>query len=217
MRKINLTQITILILCLCVTGALAYWKPESQIQNRTTTLVQSLARIGDWQKTAVSPLDPIIVDELKLDDYVFQTYSQDSDSVDLYVGYYFSSMKVGAAHDPMVCFPGQGWHVTNSERDRLDFNDERNYQLNYASLLAEKEDKMELVFYWYQAGSESTAGTFMQKLMLLRSKFLRRSENNAFVRVSTSLIDGNMEAGRKRLHAFMQDFYPVFVKYVEAK
>ena len=216
MRKISFLQISILIFCLCVTGALAYWKPESQVNNRTTTLVQGLAQIGNWQKAAAFPLDPIIIEELKLDDYVFQTYSRNrSEGVNLYVGYYYSSVKVGAAHDPMVCFPGQGWHVSESERQRLEFQDNQPYQLNYSSLVAEKEGKKELVFYWYQAGSESAAGPFMQKLMLLRSKFLGNSENNAFVRVSTSLNDGNMGEGQKRLFSFVQDFYPVFVKYVE--
>lgn len=208
-------QILVLILCLCATGALAYWKPESQIHNRTTKLVQTLARVGDWQKTAVTPLDPIIVEELKLDDYVFQTYSRNDMHVDLYVGYYYSSLKVGAAHDPLVCFPGQGWHVSDSESHRLAFSGDRSYELNYSSLLARKEGKRELVFYWYQAGAHSTPGPFLQKLLLLRSKFLKRSENNAFVRISTSLKDESREAGKRRLIAFMDDFYPEFVNYVE--
>lgn len=215
MRKVSSLQILVLFLCLVVTGVLVYLKPESQIRNRHTKLVQTLARIGDWQKTAVYPLDPIIVEELKLDDYVYQVYSRDDMHVELYVGYYYSSMKVGAAHSPLVCYPGQGWLLSDSESHRLTVSGERSYALNYSSLLAENKGRRDLVFYWYQAGVFSTPGTFLQKLLLLRSKFFERNENNAFVRISTTLNRESPEAGRRRLIAFMKDFYPEFMSYVE--
>jgi EpsI family protein len=214
-RKIGLTQLVVLIVCLWATSVLVYGKPDLQAHNRPTKLVEELSSIADWKKATESQLSPIVVDELKLDDYVFQTYFQSAKIVDLYVGYYFSSMKVGAAHDPMVCFPGQGWHVTSGKKGQLLIGNEGSYRLNYSTLLAEKEDHKELVIYWYQAGGESAAGPFMQKLLLLRSKFMRNSQNNAFVRISTNLKDDNSELGRERLFAFIEDFYPIFVDYVE--
>ena len=215
MRKISSIQIALLIFCLCVTGALAYLRPESVALNRTPGLVRALDRVDHWQKTAVVPLDPIIVEELKLDDYVFQSYVSNAREVDLYVGYYYISGKVGAAHDPIVCFPGQGWHVSASRKHSLKFHADPAYQINYSSLIAEKNERKELVFYWYQAGSKTSAGPFMQKLLLLQSKLLNRGESNAFVRVSTTLQDETVEQGRERLAAFMRNFYPVFLDYIE--
>ena len=51
--------------------------------------------------------------------------------------------------------------------------------------------------------------------LLLRSKYLEGNENNAFVRVSTTLNDESLEAGQRRFIAFMEDFYPEFVTYIE--
>jgi EpsI family protein len=214
-RKVNYAQIIALILCLGFTGYLIYLRPTTQIQNRKAALVQTLSHIDNWQKVSVSPLDPIIVEELKLDEYVFQNYAQGEDKIDLYVGYYYSSTKVGAAHDPLVCFPGQGWHVSDHHKSSLNVTGEKGYKINFSTLLAGKNDEKELVFYWYQAGSQATSGPLMQKLMLLRSKFLRRGENNAFVRVSTTLKNESAQQGQKRILNFIKDFYPPFLKYVE--
>ena len=215
MRRVNSLQILVLILCLCVTGTLVYLKPESEIRIRRTKLVQTLASIGDWQQTNVYPLDPIIVEELKLDDYVFQAYSREDMQIELYVGYYYSSMKVGAAHSPLVCYPGGGWQVSGRESNRLTVSGDQNLSLNYSSLVAENEGREDLVFYWYQAGVHTTSGTFLQKLLLLRNKFSGSSENNAFVRISTTLNGESLESGQSRLIAFVKDFYPEFVRYVE--
>ncbi|MEZ4600280.1 MAG: EpsI family protein [Syntrophotaleaceae bacterium] len=212
----NVLQIKILIACLCLTGVLVYLRPEFQAGVPKTSLIQSLAVIPNWQRTSVSALDPILIQELQLDDYVFQSYSQGKRKVFLYIGLYYSSAKVGASHDPLVCFPGQGWQVSEVKKGHFLISGDPEFEVRFSQLQAKKNTERELVYYWYQAGRGSTSGPLAQKLMLLHSKIMHRAERNAFVRVSTSLGDETLTEGQKSLTSFIQDFYPVFVKHLES-
>ena len=145
MRKISTIQIVALIFCLGVTGAFTYLRPVASIQNRKAALAQTLSHIGNWQTVSVSPLDSIIAEELKLDDYVFQNYAQGDEKIDLYVGYYYHSVKVGAAHDPLVCFPGQGWQVSDFHKSSLNVAGNDGYKINFSTLLARKDDELSLI------------------------------------------------------------------------
>jgi len=214
MRKVNPLQIIVLIFFLVLTGIFINFKPISRHHDRKNALVQTLENITNWEKVSVSLLDPIIVEELKLDEYVFQSYIQGEDKINLYVGYYNSSAKVAAAHDPLVCFPGQGWQVSRNQKKVFKIFEKKDYQIKYSTLLAEKNGERELVIYWYQAGEYATPGPLMQKIMLFFSKFIHESENNAFVRISTSLKNETEQEGQKRILKFMNDFYPVFARYM---
>jgi len=214
MRKVNPLQIIVLIFCLVLTGILINFKPTSQYHDRKNALVLTLENIENWEKMSVSVLDPIIVEELKLDEYVFQSYIQGEDKINLYVGYYNSSVKVGAAHDPLVCFPGQGWQVSGNQKKNVEILGKSDFRVKYSTLLAEKNGERELVVYWYQAGKYATPDPLMQKIMLFRSKFFHESEGNAFVRISTSLKNETEQKGQNRILKFINDFYPVFEKYM---
>lgn len=203
-----------MLLCLVGTGFLLAWRPVSEDQARSVELSQVLDRIGDWQKVAEVPFDPIIIEELKLDDFLFQSYARQGASVELYIGYYYSADKVGAAHDPLVCFPGQGWQISGKGSDRLTLPGAEAGSISYSRIIAEKDEEQTLVLYWFQAGEETAAGTFMQKLHILKNKLRNHNVNNAFVRVSVPLKEISQEEGEERVHQFIADFYPVFRNYL---
>jgi hypothetical protein len=106
------TKIIILIICFALTSIVIYRHPSSQAVKKPVQLNQALTDIKGWAFRGHTPLEPKIVKALELDDYANQGYSNGSDTLFLYIGYYFTAKKVGAAHDPLVCFPGQGWVVT---------------------------------------------------------------------------------------------------------
>ena len=78
-----------------------------------------------------TPLGPKIVKALELDDYANQSYSDGKDTISLYIGYYFTAKKVGAAHDPLVCFPGQGWVVSDTQKDKIVLNPKPGNSVSY--------------------------------------------------------------------------------------
>ena len=212
MRKVNSVQLLVLIACLFVVGAMTYWRPQGRIIHNRHPLEQALIVIDDWKKTGNNSLSSAIIRELKLDDYVFQTYTNQQDSVTLYVGYYYSGKKVGAAHDPQVCYPGQGWKLSGKEQRSQQINNYAN--LEYSRIVAELEDKKEEIFYWFQVEDKSASGTLQQKLLLFKKKLFNQGEGNAFVRISTSLNNKTEQQAEELILGFIEEFYPAFVSHI---
>ena len=187
-------------------------RPPGHTIEKSIALEPELLNLSGHYKIVKNKLSPRIVEELKLDDFVFQTYSKGGDSVSLYVGYYFSAKKVGAAHDPQVCYPGQGWQLSN--KSKANYQLKNGEKINYSSIIAELDEKKELIFYWFQVDDKTADNTLFQKLILFQKKIFHQGENSAFVRISTSLNDKSPEAAQVDLLKFIEDFYPLFLDYV---
>jgi len=169
---------------------------------------------GPWHGTRSFPMDSKIVDALHLDDYLFQSYQRDGQPVNLYIGYYRSAKKVGAAHDPLVCFQGQGWKITQRDSGSYALARHPGLNVSYSSMLAERQDEREVIVYWFQANAKATANTQSQKLVMVLDKISGKNEENAFVRLSAPVGAETPEVVRKRVLDFIEDFYPSFVDYV---
>ncbi len=212
MRKIKWQHVIALVLCLLITGGGVLARPQGQVSPNPTLLADSMHRVGSWSLVENSRLSSAIVDSLELDDYIFQTYQKGNDRVVLYVGYYFSGKKVGAAHDPQVCYPGQGWKLSGKERQeqRID-----NYgSINYSRIVAELNGQKDEIFYWFQVAEKTAPDTFRQKLFLIQNKVFGGGERNAFVRISTRLGNGSERQSRILLSDFIESFYPMFLDHI---
>ena len=188
---------------------------QSQVINRTKDIRQSLANIPEWKQEAFQALDKEIVDSLKLDDYLNADYVRGTSRVSLYIGYYFTGTKVGAAHDPMVCFPGQGWHISGIEKGSM-YIDETNVRISYSSMVATRDKRRELIIYWFQAGEVACPDTLKQKLYTFMNKISNKPEENAFVRITMDISAISRQEGEKIIKEFVKDFYPVFLRYIQA-
>ena len=214
MRKVSTVQIVVLLLCLILTGVLVYMRPMGNIEEKSLALETEVLKLRDRYKITNNRLSPRVIEELKLDDYIFQTYTRNGGAVTLYVGYYFSGKKVGAAHDPQVCYPGQGWKLSNKEKGTYELKNGE--KVDYSSIIAAQGGSKDLIFYWFQVNDKTADNTLFQKMILLQNKILQQGENNAFVRVSTSLNEESIHLAQKRILDFMEDFYPIFLEYIES-
>lgn len=214
MRKVSTVQIVVLLLCLILTGVLVYMRPMGNIEEKSLALETEVLKLRDRYKITNNRLSPRVIEELKLDDYIFQTYTRNGGAVTLYVGYYFSGKKVGAAHDPQVCYPGQGWKLSNKEKGTYELKNGE--KVDYSSIIAVQGGSKDLIFYWFQVNDKTADNTLFQKMILLQNKILQQGENNAFVRVSTSLNEESIHLAQKRILDFMEDFYPIFLEYIES-
>jgi len=205
-------RIIIVVICFVVTGILVYLKPGSTSQIKSVTLENALSTIPGWENKGNQPYQQNIVDALFLDDYVNSTYTKGNRTVSLYIGYYNSAQKVGAAHDPTVCFPGQGWVVSNQTTGRQKFSDGQT--VNYSMMLAELGTTKNLLLYWFQSYDITCSSTFAQKLTLFWQKIFHQGESNAFVRLTVFVGDKDIKDCQKDAFDFMKDFYPVFLTYI---
>lgn len=216
MREVSRFRLIILCVVLLATALLVHgtFGKSAGVPPVKEPLQQVFARIKGLQPAGTLPMDSHIVEELKLDDYLFQSYGRDSRQVSLYIGYYRSAKKVGAAHDPLVCFQGQGWRIITQDTGEYVFKQNPAMGISYATMIAERQEDRQLIVYWFQANRKAYATTYQQKNAMVIDKLLGRNEDNAFVRLSAPIGAESPEVVRTRLFEFIETFYPEFYRYV---
>lgn len=215
MRTIAPFRLLLLIALLVVTSLLAYaTSGTSRAGMDKAPLSQVFGSKNSWRLVGNHPLDASIVNELMLDDYLFQSYARSSESVSLYIGYYRTAKKVGAAHDPLVCFQGQGWQIKNRDKGNYTLSRNPGLKISYSAMIAERPEERQLIIYWFQANRKASANSYLQKGAMIMSSFSGGVEDNAFVRISAPIVGETPEIVRRRVFDFIENFYPDFVRYV---
>jgi EpsI family protein len=204
----------ILISLLLATGLLIQHAPKSISMERPRSLKQVVAQVEGWSSPRESHLESKVLDALELDDYVLRPYNDGNSTVTLYIGYYQTSKKLGAAHDPLVCFSGQGWVVLDQEQGHLGDAGPQGRGIDYTAMIVERDQQKQFVIYWFQAYDRATSGTFSQKVVSAWQRLAHGHGENALVRVSTPMGIRSAEECRETLHRFMRAFYPALVNYM---
>ena len=193
------------------TSVLVYWQPESYGVDKASPLAERISDCYGWKAGESVPLDRNIVEELRLDDYLNKNFSKVEDHAFLYIGYYLTSKNVGAAHSPLVCFPGQGWQLTDFQKHQID---SPAGPINLMSVVASTSQSRQLLIFWFQAFDATSAGTLQQKLNLIWSRFIHRREDNAFVRVTVPMQDKTAEQALAVGTDLIRAFYSNFLEYI---
>jgi EpsI family protein len=219
MKKSIYLRVILLITCFIITSIFIYRQPEVNLKAKNERLTEALKNIPGWKINSASLLEKNIADELKLDDYLNQSYSRESDGKDvisLYIGYYYTGGKIGAAHDPQVCFPGQGWITSKGQKGTLKLGDNQDEIVFYSTMIAEKGQEKELVLYWFQSYDKANPDTFSQKINSLLAKIKQKREDSAFIRITVSIGNEPIDVYKNVALDFVKDFYPVFLNYIRS-
>ena len=201
-----------------MTGLLLSLHPRSKTNIKKEALFNSLAQVGEWKGGRQSAMSAEIVESLKLDDYLFRNYTNGQESVSMYIGYYLSAEKIGAAHDPLVCFPGQGLALSDKATGVITvMGGHSEHRVNYSSFIATEGLEKQYVLYWFQAYNATSSSTFVQKIFLLASKLRGGGQDNAFVRITLPMNSRSASECKEIITSFVRDFYPVFLSYIEGK
>lgn len=205
-------QIVTIIVMLAFVSVLVYWPFPDTDRNKSRSLHEALIQPGNYLVANQSVLSEVTVNTLELDDYVQNRYIKPGESeVELYIGYYFSLAKLSSAHSPLVCFPGQGWELSETRTNMIEAG---GHPVHYMEMTAGLEDHKMLVMYWFQAGEKTAVKIYRNKINALINKLTGNSEDHAFVRVSVPLTHDDIEDARAAGRDFIQSFYPAFFKYV---
>lgn len=215
LSSIKLRKLIILIICLILTSVLIYQSPTSTAVKKQVSLRQAFQNINGWSTSGHSPMDTKIVEALELDDYISQNFSNGNNTISLYIGYYLTTQKVGAAHSPLVCFPGQGWVLSDIKKGNIKLNPGRGESISYSVMTAERGLQKELIIYWFQSYNTTNPDTLSQKISSLYHKIRHHREDNAFVRISTPVQDKPLAECRETILDFIRSFYPVFLNYIK--
>lgn len=213
----NRVKVIFVVSCLLLTGILLHTRLEAPTVVKSTALQDTLISFGKWKRLNEVPLDLNIQEALRLDDYLYRRYTDGSNVVVLYIGYYYTTSKVGAAHDPLVCFPGQGWILSNRDSRKINlFSGQKKYSVDYAVMQATIREQKDALLYWFQAQDKAASDTLSQKALLFWQKISIGREENAFVRLSLDMQGKSYEQTISILNGFVESFYPDFHQYVQS-
>jgi EpsI family protein len=203
----------ILSVALLLTCAVIYWSSESTAAQKAQPLRQALGAIDGWRAGKPLDLGDEVVEALMLDDHLYRNYHKGGQVVSLYIGYYLTTQKVGAAHSPLVCFPGQGWMLSNAQSMTVATS---SGDIQLEKMIAAKGGHRELLLYWFQSYDRSSSGTLRQKVNNFLSRFQNNREDNAFVRITVPLSDMSETDALEAGIDFIKAFYPAFLAYVKS-
>ena len=210
----NKKVITVIILFL-LTSLFVYGKPEPKRSIKKRSLNEALAMVDGWKTGSNVPFDKAVLETLALDDYLNRVYTKEGKSVSLYIGYYLTSGKVGAAHDPLVCFPGQGWDVSDRNTGTIKIDESADISVSYSVMKVKRgEGDNQIILYWFQAYQAANANTFLQKMTTMMQKFTDANEDNAFVRLTCATAATSESECIETMKDFTRAFYPVFLEYI---
>jgi len=202
------------ILLLLVTCFFVYQDSGTTVSNHARLELKNFLReIDGYKISADITLGTDVTGMLKLDDYVYTSYGNvGSKDVTLYIGHYYSLIKLTAAHSPLVCYPSQGWSINEPVKHQLTIGDDI---LHYGEVVAQLGDKQELIFYWYQAGNKSMIERSQLKLATAMNKLQKNNEQHGFVRISVPVSGTDQEQARTTGLMFIKAVWPHYLDYIK--
>lgn len=214
MGKDKEKQLIILAVLLLATGVLVFFSTTSKrTATKPVNLRTSMETVSGYPPAHSIPLNAATTSTLELDDYTQSSYEKNGKVLSLFIGYYFSLEKVSAAHSPLICFPAQGWSISQPTKRQLAVNQ---HTIHYSELLAGIGEHQEVVMYWFQAHEKTTPVVQLNKLYATLNKLTGKSEEHAFVRVSVPVDKSGPDKARKQGEDFIAAFYPSFLTYVNS-
>jgi EpsI family protein len=169
-------------------------------------------QIDKWQGKTDS-LESIILDELRLNDYIMADYTDGVSAINFYVAYYESQRKGQSAHSPRTCLPGGGWKI--SKFGSVNINETGKYSLAVNRVVIAKGEYKQLVYYWFQGRGRDITNEYLVKWFIFWDSLVKHRTDGALVRLTTVLQPGqSIGDADKKLREFIAAVSSVLDDYI---
>jgi len=158
-------------------------------------------------------LESIVLDELKLNDYMLANYTDNETAVNLYIAYYDSQKKGQSAHSPRTCIPGGGWKI--KDISSVEVKTPGGIMLKVNRIEIQKGEIKQLMYYWFQGRGRNITNEYLVKWFIFWDSLRIQRTDGALVRVGTLIPSGgDVVSTEKKLQDFLGKMLPVLVDYV---
>ena len=210
-RKIEKKIIVLIVLFLITSIFVSI--TNKQVITKDKPLLKNYFKQVDGYKTLRNiQLSEEHTNMLNLDDYLYADYKGNDGTINLYIGYYYTAKKAYASHSPLICYPSQGWEVI--EKPRRQTLDIGNNSINFEEIITGYGNEKELVLYWWQSYLQTNTQIYKNKVDMGYNKFMYKTEEHAFVRVSVPLTNSTYDVLEKAAIDFIKVFYPQFIDFI---
>jgi EpsI family protein len=171
------------------------------------------ADLGRWHGRPDTALEPQIVNQLKVNDYLMRRYVHDSgQSLWLYIGYWATQRKGADFHSPKNCLPAGGWEPVEASHITIDLP-APHPSITVNRYVIQKDRSVQVVLYWYQTHGVAIASEVDAKIELVRGAITRNRTDGALVRVS-SVVAGSPQETTERLAEYVRRLYLVLPEFL---
>lgn len=175
--------------------------------------------LGDWKCDQRDVLEPEILSNLKLTDYLSCNYvnAKEHAGVHVYISYHERQTRdrntgeVAAIHPPEHCLPGSGWDVIDSKVVPIDLG----IPGEAKRFVIAKGTQRALVYFWYQSNGRVVARNHHKIFWMFLDRTLRSRTDGSLVRFTVPVqfdqTEEAAEASFKELAARVSPLLPPFI------
>jgi len=188
----------ILVALVLMLAIVSYFDARAEQDTPSKPLLDFPLVLGNWVGRS-QPMNISIVDFLKVSDYTLADYISSDQRVNLYIAYYQSLDEEAFPHSPRQCIPGGGWEIVSVSDKMLPQREVRRVKI-------ERNGYTQLVYYWYQQGSDSLAGEYQLKWNTMLRSLSEGRTDTSLVRLTTLIAKEESESDADaRLISFIEN------------
>lgn len=191
-----------MLLCLLFAASFGYYLRGASEGERVpprTALSGFPEQLDGWRQIEAKNLGAGQIRELKADDFLSRTYTNDQGAIAyLFIAFYASQRHRQTIHSPQNCLPGAGWAMSNHRIHSLDeVRDGEQREIN--EYLIEKDGLEMLAFYWYHGRGRVVASDYWGRYYTVKDAILLGRTDGALVRVIIPFGKGEESEARARM------------------
>jgi EpsI family protein len=159
--------------------------------------------IGPWVGRR-EVLDPLYLDELKLDDYYLADFTRGAEPpINFYIAWYDTQRAGRSAHSPAACLPAGGWQIESLTQRSLPGIRAGREALRVNRVQIQLGNQRQLVYYWFQQRGRVITNEYVVKWFLFWDALTRNRTDGALVRLVVAIVPGEpVDAADSQLTQF---------------
>jgi len=214
-----MTKLIVALFFLGLNGYVYWYMGNEEVVPPRTAFAEFPDRLGDWRCEQRDVLDPAVLNNLKLTDYLACNYYNPSEhaAVHVYVSYHERQTRdrntgeVGAIHPPEHCLPGSGWDVIDARLVPIDFA----LPGEAKRFVIAKGNQRAVVYFWYQSNGRVFARNHQKILWMFHDRALRGRSDGSLVRFTIPIgIEQDEEAADSSFREVASRIAPLLPDYV---
>ncbi|KAF0221824.1 MAG: hypothetical protein FD174_155 [Geobacteraceae bacterium] len=153
----------------------------------------------------------VVLDKLKVTEYLSREYLRGGQRLSLYVGYYGAQREGAQIHSPKHCLPGGGWQKLS---ERTGTTQIAGYgPVKFVEALYQKGESRESFVYWYRMKNASITSDYGLKWYMILNSLRYQRNDAAFIRLSAP-ASGDAIGAFQTIESFMRDFLPLMNSFL---
>ncbi len=208
-RKANFI-VTIVLLALAGCGVL-FITSLKKAPVLDVKLLEFPMQVGEWTGKEM-PMDKRVYEILGTDKVLLRQYADKKDEK-VWLAVVYGEQNRQSFHPPEYCYLGGG-NVELMDRDTIKLKLDDQNSIGANKLIFQMGKYKQLVLYWFTAGDLMTENYYKQQIYFVMNQLKYRKSGGTLVRVSTTIINDDVDGAVKRCQRFILEALKILPSYL---